>query len=310
MKLNEYCLKRIVCLALACTLPVACEQGGSSAEPSPAANLDQSGKQDANQPQQNHQQQDDRGPQSNPSSAGETQDQTFRADLDTFQTSNVIAIQNFSGDARFQMTQDNFIVDLNAQGLQANNQFLPAIHEGNACPTMADDSNNDGFVDAIEAQNASGKFVVLFDQNFGQQAGTGGDAGAGGAGGTGGDAGGAGGTGGAVGGGAGAVMAEDPSAGAMTNAQGAIQYSKTVPLQQLLTQLRNPTGEGAGASTPLGANEQLDLTNKVMILHGVPQDTQLPNTVQSVGNLPAWQTLPVACGELRSDNTPDVDRQP
>ena len=94
------------------------------------------------------------------------------------------------------------------------------------------------------------------------------------------------------------------------DAQGTFNFSKTVPFQQLLTQLRNPNTASGDASSTLGANEELDLANKVIILHGVPQDTQLPNTVQSVGNMPAWQTLPVACGVLKSSTQAEPSVQP
>lgn len=42
----------------------------------------------------------------------------------------------------------------------------------------------------------------------------------------------------------------------------------------------------------------LDLTDRVVFIHGVPEDAELPDSVQSLGDVPAHVTLPIACGEI------------
>lgn len=44
--------------------------------------------------------------------------------------------------------------------------------------------------------------------------------------------------------------------------------------------------------------EELDLSNLVVYVHGVPEDTDLPEDTRSLEGVPAHVTLPVACGEL------------
>lgn len=44
--------------------------------------------------------------------------------------------------------------------------------------------------------------------------------------------------------------------------------------------------------------QQLDLDRRVIFLHGVPEGTDLPDTVQSLGDIPAQVTLPIACGTI------------
>lgn len=44
--------------------------------------------------------------------------------------------------------------------------------------------------------------------------------------------------------------------------------------------------------------QQLDLAKRVVYIHGVPADTKLPTTVQSLGPIPAQVTLPIACGKI------------
>lgn len=43
---------------------------------------------------------------------------------------------------------------------------------------------------------------------------------------------------------------------------------------------------------------KLDLAERVVYLHGVPSDTRLPASVQSLGPIPAQTTLPIACGKI------------
>jgi hypothetical protein len=78
-------------------------------------------------------------------------------------------------------------------------------------------------------------------------------------------------------------MAGVPSAGA----DGSYRYRKTVSLEALR----------AAFTTALGDRE-LDLDRRVVFIHGVPDSTALPATVQSLGMIPAQLTLPIACGVI------------
>jgi hypothetical protein len=42
----------------------------------------------------------------------------------------------------------------------------------------------------------------------------------------------------------------------------------------------------------------LELSKRVIIVHGVPTDTKLPDTVKSLPGVPAQITIPVACGKI------------
>lgn len=70
------------------------------------------------------------------------------------------------------------------------------------------------------------------------------------------------------------------------NTAGAITYKNSVSVNEL---------ESA-------AGEPLDLEGRHLVLHGVSADTELPESVQSLGGLPSSLTLPVACGEVVAVN--------
>ena len=82
-----------------------------------------------------------------------------------------------------------------------------------------------------------------------------------------------------------AIVADSyPTAGE----DGAYNYEQSVSLTAL---------EAAfGKAFP---GQKLDFERRVIFLHGVPEDAQLPDTVQSLGDVPAHVTLPIACGEIR-----------
>jgi hypothetical protein len=55
-------------------------------------------------------------------------------------------------------------------------------------------------------------------------------------------------------------------------------------------------------------SDGLSFANRVVFIHGVPDDAALPDTVQSLGDIPAQVTLPIACGniELLQSGTPQA----
>ena len=72
------------------------------------------------------------------------------------------------------------------------------------------------------------------------------------------------------------------------NADGTYAYSATVPLDKL---------QNAFAKAYDG--NELELESRAIYIHGAPLDIALPDSVASLGPIPAHTTLPIACGELR-----------
>lgn len=70
--------------------------------------------------------------------------------------------------------------------------------------------------------------------------------------------------------------------------RGTYRYKATVSLKAL---------DAAFGKAFKGA--ALDLDKRVVYIHGVPADTKLPASVQSLGTIPAQVTLPIACGQIK-----------
>lgn len=75
------------------------------------------------------------------------------------------------------------------------------------------------------------------------------------------------------------------------NASGDYHYQETVQLSALKAAFRKHF-----------PGDHLDLARRVIYIHGVPADTKLPDTVKSLGTIPAQVTLPIACGVIERVN--------
>lgn len=64
-------------------------------------------------------------------------------------------------------------------------------------------------------------------------------------------------------------------------------YEVSIPLAQLKASFAKAFGDSS-----------LNLDKRVLYIHGVPSDTKLPSTVASLGDIPAYVTLPIACGKI------------
>lgn len=70
-------------------------------------------------------------------------------------------------------------------------------------------------------------------------------------------------------------------------AAGTLQYRETVSLKALQAAFANAF-----------PGQQLDLTKRVVFIHGVADATTLKPSVASLGTIPAQVTLPIACGPI------------
>lgn len=75
--------------------------------------------------------------------------------------------------------------------------------------------------------------------------------------------------------------------------QGTYSYNQSVSLNAL-----------RGAFQAMFGDNELSLDNRVVFIHGVPENTELPDSVQSIPGAPAHMTVPIACGELSLQQNP------
>lgn len=71
------------------------------------------------------------------------------------------------------------------------------------------------------------------------------------------------------------------------DADGAYHYEQTVELDKLKEAFAKAFG-----------GQDLDLERRVVFIHGVAPETEFPESVASLGDIPAHITLPIACGKI------------
>lgn len=72
------------------------------------------------------------------------------------------------GNSAINLEKDNLTVNVNLS-LAPLATHIQSITLGTACPTLADDKNGDGYIDAVEAQAISGKTIIPLDGDLSSQ---------------------------------------------------------------------------------------------------------------------------------------------
>lgn len=163
------------------------------------------------------------------------------------------------GSATFYRKDDKFFayVRLFAGGpLTWHQQF---VYEGNRCPTLSDDTNLDGFIDIQEAEAVLGKIIIPLDSDIGSQ-----------------------------------------SSGRkffpLADLSGYYHYERITSFRRFLSDLQEVDKEPEDDTRKLAADEPLRITGKAVMVLGVVETIQLPETVASKGRHRAFQNLPITCG--------------
>ena len=68
-------------------------------------------------------------------------------------------------------------------------------------------------------------------------------------------------------------------------------YEARVSLEKLRASFKKAFGDST-----------LDLDRRVLYIHGVPENSNLPKSVASIGTIPASVTIPIACGKIEKLN--------
>lgn len=171
-----------------------------------------------------------------------------------------------SGHAEIWVEGDEIKVQVEMNNLRPRAEGHPQhIHTATECPTMAADVNNDGFVDVIEGVPTYGPILVPLDGDISAQA---------------------------------AQREDYPIPTSVGKAGFGYLYQETASLSRLLADLRAPDENPDDAVVKLENGEELDLDGRHIVIHGVPDSVNLPDSVATLGTEPREETLPIACGKI------------
>jgi hypothetical protein len=177
-------------------------------------------------------------------------------------TINTNVVNNVSSINKVTVTGDDVDFNLVVRGVPPQIRHKQGIHIGNSCPSLADDTNQDGFVDSDEVLQKSGGILIPLDSNLSSQS---------------------------------AGSSNYP----LANASGEYTYSEKASLEQLNNDLDNVDSNLNDEFVKLPAGQPLNLEGRVLIIYGVPESQILPETVSSFPGDSPQESLPLACGPVQ-----------
>jgi hypothetical protein len=176
-----------------------------------------------------------------------------------FQPLNQTLSGSISGSATFSKEAEDLFIDVRFTGKNPALIQSQYIHVGGSCPTMANDTNGDGFIDVNESYAVTGQIFVPLDGDISSQ-----DRGS----------------------------ATFP----LTDTYGAYSYYERTSYQRFFSDLQDGDLDPSDDIVKLGADKALAMNTRVVMIYGVPAEAILPPTVSTRGRLANFQTLPIACG--------------
>lgn len=199
------------------------------------------------------------GSQPGPQEQQEPVDEKNYTYMAPFTTINQPVAGIISGSATLHRLEDKFYADVRFNGLHGNLIKPQYVHTGSRCPTMADDTNGDGFIDALEGEAVYGQVLIPLDADLSSQ-----DRGS--------------------------------SYFTMTNPWGFYEYHQVTSYSRFMKDLTETDTDPDDNFVKLTDEKSLSLASRVVVVFGVPKETVLPTTVARRGRLANFQTLPIACG--------------
>jgi hypothetical protein len=142
--------------------------------------------------------------------------------------------------------------------------------KGTTCPDLSSDLNADGFIDISEATQLSGKILIPLDSNLSEQF-TGIDF------------------------------------GPIANSYGSYIYRRSTGFSTLMSDLYALDPDPSDFITKLNVGEMLNLSGKVVLIHGVRKSDLLTDQVTSMRGLSTDETLPIACGTLMKLSAENIE---
>jgi hypothetical protein len=186
-------------------------------------------------------------------------DETNYTYMAPFSTINQPVAGIITGSTTLHRLESKFYADVRFNGLHPNLIKPQYVHTGSRCPTMADDTNGDGFIDAVEGEAVYGQVLIPLDADLSSQ-----DRGS--------------------------------SYFTMSNPWGFYEYHQVTSYDRFMRDLTESDSDPDDNFVKLSDEKSLSLASRVVVVYGVPKETVLPTTVARRGRLANFQTLPVACG--------------
>lgn len=166
-----------------------------------------------------------------------------------------------SGTIEVRIQGDDFFVESRVNGSPIAVKHLQNILSGTKCPDNTSDINNDGIIDITESIPAAGKIIIPLDSDLSEQL-------------------------------------DGIEYGPISNNAGNFVYRRSTTLSRVLAGLRSIDPDPRDHIIKLNPEEELNLSGRVVMVHGIKHTNPLATGIGSYGPFTAEQSLPIACGVL------------
>lgn len=184
---------------------------------------------------------------------------TYRATLAPIPLNTAVA-GNPRGNLDVVIAGDEFKATMKMEGVPGSVVHAQHIMIGTSCPTETNDINNDTFIDVIEGVPNYGLALIPLDGDLEDQ--------------------------------------DDGKEGfPRASADGTYTWTETASLSRMIADLQDADIDVEDGLTKL-QGEDLALDGKVVIVHGVREDANLPDSVGTIDDYRNHQSLPIACGVI------------
>lgn len=175
-----------------------------------------------------------------------------------FETLNTQVNGTIPGSATFKRDEDALAVFVRifAGGVSAWHQ--QNVYLGSRCPTLEDDLNADGFIDAVEGEKVYGKILIPLDSDISSQM-------------------------------------DGRNFYPVGDLSGSYYYERITSFKKFFSDLKDQSTENE-LYAKLKEDEGFDFKGKVVVVHGVADSVELPESVATIGRRNPKQTLPIVCG--------------
>lgn len=174
---------------------------------------------------------------------------------------NKNVISDISGAVEISVEGDNFSILSQVSHLSPGIKHYQNVITSDKCPNDSFDENKDSFIDSSEILKGDVGILIPLDMDISSQL-------------------------------------EGSEYGPIANNHGSFSYRRSASLSHLLSDLKDRDPDPSDLFLKLPHDINLNLSKKIVIIHGLSEKTQLPYSVKSPNQKNVHEMFPVACGEL------------
>ena len=168
----------------------------------------------------------------------------------------------YFGMGKISHLDNQFWTQIKIYGPYSSTMHMQLLHQKADCPGLSHDLNHDGYLDMAEVFSVAGKILIPLDGNLSSQL---------------------------------KGFYQFPF---MKKKRDFYFYSKAADGRLLLRDLRSQEDVSSLHLIKLGALEEINFSQRVIIIYGIPDAYDLPQSVKSFGPFTPQAGLPIACGKI------------